>query len=142
MFGCIYAANANGEVKAPDSKTSSAVDSKVAALVEKRAENLSDRMIRELRLNNYQSRTLRAINLEVVAKKVVVEKEFAGNQELINQKYKEICAVRDAALENVLSTEQYNDYFGSRKTYDQAEKDFMAAQTANTVNAAAYTSIK
>lgn len=142
MFGYVYVANANGDVKTPDSKISSAVESKVAALVEKRAENLSDKMVRELRLNNYQSRKVRAINIEVVAKKVAVEKEFADNQEMINQKCKAICATRDVALENVLSTEQYNDYFGSRKVYDQTEKDFMAAQTANTVDADAYTSIK
>jgi len=142
MFGCIYAANANGDVKATDSKTSSAVETKVAAIIEKRAENLSDKMVRELRLNNYQSRKVRAINLEVVAQKVAAEKAFAGNQQIINQKCKEICATRDVALENVLSTEQYNDYFGSRKVYDQTEKDFMAAQTVNTVDAGAYTSIK
>ncbi|MBF9253793.1 hypothetical protein I2I11_10855 [Pontibacter sp. 172403-2] len=142
MFGCAYAASAKEDVKVPTSKTSSKVENKVAALVEKRAENLSDKMVRELRLNNYQSRKVRAINLEVVAQKMAVEKEFAGNQETIDQKCKEICNMRDVALEDVLSTEQYNDYFGSRKTYDQVEKDFMAAQTANTVDAGAYTSIK
>ncbi|MDX5482325.1 MAG: hypothetical protein LPK07_11650, partial [Hymenobacteraceae bacterium] len=93
-------------------------------VAEKRANHLSDKMIRELGLNNYQSRKLREINQEVVAQKMAVEQEFAGNQALIDQKCKEICEVRDRELENVLSTKQYNTYFGDRKDYNQTELEF------------------
>ena len=94
--------------------------------VESRANNLSDQMIRELRLNNYQSNKIREINLDVVAKMMAVEAEFKGNQELIEQKCKAICAERDVKLENVLSTVQYNDYFGDRTYYSKYDKEFVA----------------
>ncbi|MBC5773623.1 hypothetical protein H8S95_06075 [Pontibacter sp. KCTC 32443] len=115
-FAClsiIFSAAANGNEK--------------SLTVENRANNLSDQMIRELRLNNYQSNKLREINLEVVAKMMAVEAEFKGNQELIDQKCKAICSERDEKLENVLSTVQYNNYFGDRKVYSKYDKDFVAS---------------
>ncbi len=93
---------------------------------ETRANHLSDQMIRELRLNNFQSNKIREINLEVVAKMMAVEAEYKGNQELIEQKCKAICAVRDQRLENVLSTVQYNDYFGDRNYYSNYDKEYVA----------------
>mgnify|MGYP005753111823 CR=1 FL=1 len=125
VFGCACAAKASGDTKSGEKKTT-IVDKKVAMVAEKRANHLSDKMIRELGLNNYQSRKLRGINQEVVAQKMAVEQEFAGNQALIDQKCKEICEVRDRELENVLSTKQYNTYFGDRKDYIQTELEFMA----------------
>lgn len=111
-LGLIFTAAANGNEK--------------AITVESRASNLSDQMIRELRLNNYQSNKVREINMDVIAKMMAVEAEFAGNQELIDQKCKAICAERDVKLENVLSTVQYNDYFGDRKYYSNFDKEFVA----------------
>ncbi|WP_114781500.1 hypothetical protein [Botryobacter ruber] len=96
-------------------------------LVEKRASNLSNRMIRGLRLNNYQSTKIREINSELAAKMLAVEEAYAGNQQMIDQKMKEIYAERDHALERVLSTAQYNSYYGNRKVYNQEDKEFMAS---------------
>ncbi|MBB6610447.1 hypothetical protein H7F15_05310 [Pontibacter sp. Tf4] len=111
-LGLIFSAAANGNEK--------------SITVESRAQNLSDQMIRELRLNNYQSNKVRAINMDVIAKMMAVEAEFAGNQELIDQKCKAICAERDVKLEDVLSTVQYNDYFGDRTYYSKFDKEFVA----------------
>ncbi|MBJ6119668.1 hypothetical protein JAO76_15785 [Pontibacter sp. BT310] len=103
--------------------------------VESRATNLSDQMIRELRLNNYQANKVREINMDVVAKMMAVEAEFKGNQELIEQKCKSICSERDVKLENVLSTVQYNDYFGDRPNYTKFDKEFVAGAGQTTDNA-------
>ena len=111
-LGLIFSASANGNEK--------------SVSVESRANHLSDQMIRELRLNNYQSNKIREINMEVVAKMMAVEAEFKGNQELIEQKCKAICAERDVKLENVLSTVQYSDYFGDRNYYSKYDKEFVA----------------
>jgi hypothetical protein len=113
LLGFIFTASANGNEK--------------SLTVENRANHLSDQMIRELRLNNYQSNKIREINLDVVAKMMAVETEFKGNQELIDQKCKSICAVRDEKLENVLSTAQYSNYFGARKVYSKYDKEFVAS---------------
>ncbi|WP_242918122.1 hypothetical protein [Pontibacter liquoris] len=132
MFGgaCAVHASGNTKTRTSENKTASTVENKAGVVVEKRAATLSDKMVRELGLNNYQSRKVRELNKDVVAKKMAIEQQFAGNQALIDQKCKEVCATRDLALENVLSTEQYNDYFGDRKAYDQTEKEFMASLTA------------
>ena len=111
-LGLIFSAAANGNEK--------------SLTVESRANNLSDQMIRELRLNNYQSNKVREINMDVVAQMMAVEAEYAGNQELIDQKCKSICSQRDEKLENVLSTVQYSNYFGSRKVYTKYDKEFVA----------------
>ena len=95
-------------------------------IVEKRASNLSNKMIRGLRLNNYQSTKIKEINSEVAAKMLAVEEAYAGNQQMIDQKLKEIYAERDHALERVLSTAQYNSYYGNRKVYNEEDKEFMA----------------
>ncbi|GAB3197198.1 hypothetical protein GCM10027293_11240 [Pontibacter aydingkolensis] len=126
MVGCVFTANASGGTKTSGKKTVK-LDKKVAVVAEKRADHLSDVMIRDLGLNNYQSRKMREINKDVVARKMAVEAEFAGNQEVIDQKCKEICTERDRQLENILSTRQYNEYFGDRKIYNQAEQEFMAS---------------
>ncbi|WP_347156591.1 hypothetical protein [Pontibacter chitinilyticus] len=137
LFGGAFAAQASSMTGPTETNTSKLTENRKEALVEKRAENLSDMMIRELRLNKYQSRKVRAINLDVVNKKMAVEREFAGNQNLIDQKTKEITATRDRLLEHVLSTVQYNHYFGSRNAYNQAEQDFMASNTTLEVPATA-----
>ncbi len=137
MVGCVCTANAKGETNATETgKALAKLDKKVAVVAEKRATHLSDKMIVDLGLNNYQSRKIREINKEVVAKKLLVEAEFAGNQALIDQKCKEICNVRDVQLENILSTKQYNEYFGDRKVYNQTEKDFMASLNKSQNNTA------
>ncbi|MEJ8756761.1 hypothetical protein WG947_07135 [Pontibacter sp. H259] len=111
-LGLIFTCAANGNEK--------------SVTVESRANNLSDQMIRELRLNNYQSNKIREINKDVVARMAAVEAEFAGNQEVIDQKCKAICTERDEKLENVLSTVQYNNYYGDRTYYSKFDKEFVA----------------
>jgi hypothetical protein len=128
MVGCSFASHAKSETKTSGTKATK-LDKKIALVAENRANYLSDVMIKDLGLNNYQSRKMREINKEVVAQKMAVETSFAGNQEFINQKCREICAERDRQLESVLSTRQYNEYFGDRKIYDQTEKEFMAGLT-------------
>ncbi|MFD2515261.1 hypothetical protein ACFSRY_15420 [Pontibacter locisalis] len=125
MAGCSFATSAKAETKTSGNKAVK-LDKKVAMVAEKRANHLSDVMIKDLGLNNFQSRKMREINKDVVAQKMAVETQYAGNQELINQKCKEICAERDRQLENILSTRQYNEYFGDRKIYDQTEQEYMA----------------
>jgi hypothetical protein len=140
MVGSVCTANAkSGTNSAESGKALAKLDKKVALVAEKRASHLSDKMIVDLGLNNYQSRKIREINKEVVAKKLLVEAEFAGNQSAIDQKCKEICDVRDVQLENILSTKQYNEYFGHRKIYNQTEKEFMASlnQSPNNTTASA-----
>ncbi|QCR23008.1 hypothetical protein [Pontibacter sp. SGAir0037] len=94
--------------------------------VEARAANISSQMIKELRLNNYQANKVKEINLAVIAKIAAIEKAYAGNAELIEQKCKEARAERDLALEDILSTAQYSNYFGNRKAYTQADKAYVA----------------
>lgn len=134
-FGLACSASATGTPKTADTKTKNTAEtknkataaSKNMALVEKRANNLSDQMIRELRLNNYQANKIRQINLDVTSQIAAVEDQFKGNQQLIEEKCKAIMAARDVAFEDVLSTVQYNDYFGDRKVYDKSDKEYLAS---------------
>jgi hypothetical protein len=126
VFGCAFAAKASGEART-SGKKGYKLDKKIALVAEKRANYLSDMMIRELGLNNYQARKMREINKQVVEQKMAIETEFKGNQEMINKLCKDVCSERDRELENVLSTRQYNEYFGHRKIYDTTEKEFMAS---------------
>ncbi|MHC2990372.1 hypothetical protein OB13_01765 [Pontibacter sp. HJ8] len=131
-FGVACSVSANSNPKASKTKTSetknkSAVTSKKTALVEQRANNLSDQMIRELRLNNYQASKVRAINMDVAAQITEIEQRFTGDQNMIDNECKAILATRDQELEDVLSTIQYNDYFGHRKVYSKKDKEFVAS---------------
>lgn len=112
VFGIVYGATATGNV---------------SLIAEKRANHLSDQMIKELRLNNYQANKIREINLDVAAQITEIEQNFAGNQELIEKECKAVLTARDLEFEDVLSTVQYNDYFGDRKMYSKADREFMAS---------------
>jgi len=118
-FGMVFSATASGNN---------------TVIVKERANHLSDQMIRELRLNNYQSNEIREINTEVIAQLVAIETEFEGNQELIDQKRKSILAERDRNLENILSTVQYNNYFGKRPVFNKIDKEFVANLNAPDTN--------
>lgn len=106
--------------------TFSTVAQDTPIMAQERATNLSNQMIRDLALNNYQSRKIKEINLDKTTKMLAVEKKYAGNQAKIEELYKAICAERDRELENVLSTVQYNNYFGDRKHYNNLDKEFVA----------------
>lgn len=98
--------------------------------VEARADRLSNQMVRDLRLNNYQATKLRAINAEKIAKMAAIERKNAGNQRLIDEQCNGVCKERDQELQAVLSNDQYSSYFGARSTYYKYDKDY-AAQSAN-----------
>jgi hypothetical protein len=112
VFGMVFGAAATGNI---------------SLIAEKRATHLSDQMIKELRLNNYQSNKIREINLDVAAQVTEIEQNFKGDQKTIDEKCKEVLAARDLEFEDILSTVQYNDYFGDRKVYSKADREFMAS---------------
>lgn len=112
VFGIVFGATATGNV---------------SVVAEKRANHLSDQMIKELRLNNYQANKVRAINLDVAAQILEIEQKHEGDEQLITEKCKEVLAARDLEFEDILSTVQYNDYFGDRKMYSKVDREFMAS---------------
>ena len=123
MFGSTLATNATGTkmaTKAPGDKSSK-------TLASSRAKHLSDQMIRGLQLNNYQSGKIREINLKVAEQITAIEENHAGDQAKIDALSKEVYSQRDRFLENVLSTVQYNDYFGHRKAYTAMDKEYTAS---------------
>ncbi|QNF34174.1 hypothetical protein HUW51_16125 [Adhaeribacter swui] len=95
-----------------------------ADLVKQRADRLSDQMIQELRLNNYQAKRLREINQDKVSKIVTIEQKYANNPELVEKNSKNVCRERDKELESFLSFDQYSKYYGSRSEFYQYDKDF------------------
>ncbi|WP_201986944.1 hypothetical protein [Hymenobacter rubidus] len=98
--------------------------------VTERADRLSSKMVRDLRLNNYQAEKLRAINADKVAKMAAIERKNAGNTKLIDEQCNGVCKERDRELQAVLSNDQYSSYFGSRATYYKFDKDY-ASQSAS-----------
>ncbi|MGV3585589.1 MAG: hypothetical protein ACO1OF_01200 [Adhaeribacter sp.] len=91
-----------------------------------RAKRLSDHMIQELKLNNYQANRLREINEEKVSKMVEIEKKYAGNPTLVDKNCLGVCKERDQELESFLSSDQYSMYYGARSKYYKYDKDFAA----------------
>jgi hypothetical protein len=122
MLGSACATKASGNKFA--SKT--AEDKNTTALASARANHLSDEMIRGLHLNNYQSNKVREINMKVAEQITAIEEQYAGNQAKIDELSKSALAERDQFLESVLSTVQYNDYFGHRKDYVAMDREFIA----------------
>jgi hypothetical protein len=92
--------------------------------VRERANHLSNQMIRDLRLNNYQASRIRAINQEAVNEMMAFERQYAGNPELIDKTCKGVCKERDKEVESFLSADQYGQYFASRSKYYKADRDF------------------
>lgn len=93
---------------------------------QQRANKLSDQMIRDLRLNNFQASRLRAINQDKVNKMMEIEKKFAADPALVDKNCKGVCKERDKELEGFLSSDQYSKYFSSRTQYYKGDKDFAA----------------
>ena len=98
--------------------------------VTERADRLSNQMVRDLRLNNYQAEKLRAINADKVAKMAAIERKNAGNAKVIDEQCNGVCKERDRELQAVLSNDQYSSYFSSRANYYKYDKDF-ASQSAS-----------
>ncbi len=109
----------SGETKEV-AKTTSASKSLSATA---RANHLTDQMIRDLRLNNYQGRKLRAINLEKVNRMMAIEAK-GGDPNKVDMDCKGVCKERDQELEDILSTDQYSKYFSNRPAYYSLDKDY------------------
>ncbi|OON70348.1 hypothetical protein [Hymenobacter sp. CRA2] len=95
-------------------------------VVQQRAERLSNQMSRQLRLNNYQTTKLRAINEDKVAKMAAIEAQHAGNTKVIDDQCQGVCRERDQELRAVLTTDQYSSYFSNRAAYYKYDKDYAA----------------
>lgn len=98
--------------------------------VQARADRLSEQMVRDLRLNNYQATRLRAVNADKIAKMAAIERTNAGNQKLIDEQCNGVCRERDAEFQAFLSNDQYSSYFGARSVYNKTDHDF-ASQSAS-----------
>ncbi|WP_207431210.1 hypothetical protein [Sabulibacter ruber] len=91
---------------------------------EQRAKNLSDKMIRELQLNNYQSRKIREINLKNALKMVDFETKYANNPAELEKCINGVCKERDKELVNLLSTAQYSQYYSARKSFNTYDREY------------------
>jgi hypothetical protein len=89
-----------------------------------RATRLSNQMIRDLRLNNFQATRIRAINQDKVNKMMAIERQYAGNPELTDKNCKGVCKISDKAVESFLSADQYGQYFASRDLYYKSDRSF------------------
>ena len=98
--------------------------------VQSRADRLSDQMVRDLRLNNYQATRLRTVNADKIAKMAAIERRNVGNQKLIDEQCNGVCKERDQEFQTFLSNDQYSSYFGSRGVYNKTDRDF-ASQSAS-----------
>lgn len=122
MFGSTFASKASG-VK---SMNKASGEKAKKALASTRARELSNHMITGLQLNNYQSRKIQEINMRVAEQLTAVEQQYAGNQAELDRQSASIYAERDRLMEDVLSTVQYNDYFGNREDYNALDKKIAA----------------
>lgn len=130
MFGSTFASKASGTkfVKATENKPKS------TAMATEKAKACSDKMITSLQLNNYQSRKVQEINMNISEQVVKLEKQFGNNTAELANRIQQLHAERDRLLENVLSTVQYNDYFGHRSDYKVVDMQQIAANTGNTAD--------
>jgi hypothetical protein len=91
---------------------------------EQRANNLSDKMIRDLQLNNFQSRKIRELNLANAQKMIDFESKHANNPAELERCINGVCKERDIALESLLSTAQYSRYYGARKSFNNFDQAY------------------
>lgn len=110
----------SGETKTTATKT--AAVSKSLSVTE-RANHLTNEMIRDLKLNNYQARKLRAINMEKVNRMMAIEAK-GGDPTKVDEECFGVCKQSDAVLEDILSTDQYTKYFSNRKGYYKIDKEY------------------
>ena len=110
----------SGETKAVATKKATASKSLSATT---RANRMTDEMIRDLRLNNYQARKLRAINLEKVNRMMAIEAK-GGDPSNVDNECFGVCKQSDAVLEDILSTDQYSKYFSNRSDYYKSDKSY------------------
>ncbi|QMU28999.1 hypothetical protein [Adhaeribacter radiodurans] len=95
-----------------------------AEIAKQRANRLSDQMIRELKLNNFQAKRLREINQEKVSKMMEIEQKYAHDASIVEKNCQGICRERDKELESFLSFDQYGRYYANRPDFYKYDKDF------------------
>ncbi len=128
MFGSTFAVKATGSKIEPKPAGDKATKTMAGA----RARQISNHMITGLQLNNYQSRKTQEINLRVAEQLTAIEQKHAGNPAEIARLSQGVYAERDRLMENVLSTVQYNSYYGNRKDYQALEQEIAANIELNT----------
>lgn len=101
---------------------------------EKRAQHLTDKMIKELRLNNYQARKLKDVNQDLVDKLISIETKYSDNPTLLEEKCQDACRQRDVALETFLSTNQYSQFYGLRANLYKLDKEFASKEQEERLN--------
>lgn len=113
---------------AGETKTAAATKTTAAKSISatSRANRLTDEMVRDLKLNNYQARKLRAINLDKVNRMIAIEAK-GGDPSSVDMECKGVCKERDSELENILSTDQYSRYFSNRNSYFRYDRDFVTS---------------
>lgn len=109
--------------------TSLAQDNETAT---QRANRLTDQMIKELRLNNFQANRLRKINQDKINKMILIENKFANDPAIVDKNCQGVCKERDQELQSFLSSEQYSQYYASRALYYKSDKDFASKIGADT----------
>ena len=100
-----------------------------------RTNRLTDRMAQQLHLNNYQTKKLRAINREKVARMMEIERQYAANPQKVDDDCRGICNERDRELRRLLSTAQYSDYYEARNDFYTFDKKFLTEPRDNTRHA-------
>ncbi|GAB3225321.1 hypothetical protein GCM10027346_06440 [Hymenobacter seoulensis] len=103
-------------------------------VVQVHARQLSEQMARDLRLNGYQKSRLQVINEEKQAKIVAINRRNAGNEKLIQEQCGLVCKERDKELQSVLSTDQYSNYYDSRRAYNSFSMNYNRSADAIFVN--------
>ena len=89
-----------------------------------RATYLTTQMARDLHLNGYQTSRVRAINADKAAKLDALERQYAQDPKTLAEKSKAIDQERATELQDILTNDQYNDYFDARKRYAQADQNY------------------
>ena len=89
-----------------------------------RADQLSNQMVRDLRLNGYQAAKVRTINADKVVKMTTIQRKNAGNQQAIDEQCNGVCKERDKEFQDFLSTDQYSAYYNARSAYNKLGRDY------------------
>ena len=108
--------------------TSSRADAEVVA----RANRLTDKMARQLQLNNYQTARLRTLNREKAQRMYALEHQPNADPRKIDNDCQGVCREQERDLRTLLSTAQYADYYESRNDFYAFDKQFIAQSGDNT----------
>ena len=95
-----------------------------------RADQLSNQMVRDLRLNGYQAAKVRAINADKVSKMAAIQRKNAGNPQLIDEQCNGVCKERDKEFQDFLSTDQYSTYYSARGAYNKLGRDYASSSAS------------